>query len=41
MSKRNKLIDTKEAERDRDFEMMEKRKRAKINQINFTHLNPN
>ena len=25
MSKRNKVIDTKKAERDRDFEMMEKK----------------
>ena len=29
MSKRNKLIDTKEAERDRDFEMMEKKEKSK------------
>ena len=41
MSKENEVIDTKKAERDRDFEMMEKRKRAKINQINLTHFNPN
>ena len=29
MNKGNKLIDTKEAERDRDFEMMEKKEKSK------------
>ena len=40
MNKENEVIDTKEAERDRDFEMMEKKEKSKNKSNKFDSPQP-